>query len=427
MKGKSFFGLIKPQIVYPSTSGIASKLTRVASPRRATFIIRETPSKLDEVLLKVGDTIKTGQKLALTADAPDYAVSSISGTISAISPLAGDMGETCAAVTIDASNDPAADDAFMAVAGEPSLETAAAWLDALPGAPELRRFTRPGHGIHTLVILGADTDLLVGTQQQILTAHGDALKNGIDILKQITGIEKVVLVVSKDRFQGYGYLNADVMAVDHRYPSALPRLVMKDVFGEVVPAGKSEEDMGFAFISAEAVANLGAAYETKTPPTVKYVTVIRKDGSTVLAQADLGTPVKDILAACGASVNEKDRLILGGPMAGSAVYSDLYPVRPDTDAVMIQDHSDLSPVADADCINCGECVRACPVNIPVNLLVRFLAAGSYDDAADLYDLHACIECGLCTFVCVARLPISQHIRLGKYELERTKAVEETND
>jgi electron transport complex protein RnfC len=427
MKGKSFFGLIKPQIVYPSTAGIASTLKQVASPRRGTFLIRETIPTSGDVLLKVGDTVKTGQKLALTADTPGYAISSITGTISAIAPLYGDMGQTYTAVTIDASDEADEDDAFPAVAGEPNLETAAAWLDAVPGAPELQRFMTPGHGIHTLVILGVDADLLVGTQRQVLTSHGSVLKNGIDILKQITGIEHLVLVTPKDRFQGHGYLGAEVKTVDHRYPSTLPRLVMKDVLGKVVPAGKSEEDMGYAFISAEAVANVGIAYETKKLPAMKFVTVIHKDGSTTLVQADLGTPVKDLLDACGESVNEKDRLIIGGPMAGSAVYSDLYPVGPNTDAVMVQDQTDISPVVDADCINCGECVRICPVNIPVNLLVRFLAAGAYDDAVDLYDLHACIECGLCTFVCVARLPISQHIRLGKYELERTKAVEETND
>jgi electron transport complex protein RnfC len=202
---------------------------------------------------------------------------------------------------------------------------------------------------------------------------------------------------------------------------------MRDVFGAVVPAEKTEADMGVLFLSAEAVANIGAACETKALPTRKYITVIGKDGGRSLVEADLGTPIQDILTACGQPLNEKDRLILGGPMAGTAIYTDLYPVCPDTDAVMVQDHSDISFVEDAACINCGECVQACPVNIPVNLLVRYLAAGAYDDAADLCDLHACIECGLCTYFCVARIPISQYIRLGKHELDRAKAAEETND
>ncbi len=398
----------------------------MASPKRATFLIRRSPGKQEDTPLKVGDPVKAGQKLAFAGDAPGYAVSSISGTISNISPFTGDMGQEFTAVTVDAAGEPVIDDAW-AEAGEPSLETAAEWLESLPGAPRLRRLLEPNHGIHTLVVLGADKDLLVGTQQQILTAHADALKSGIQVLKQITGIDQILLVVPRDRFQGYGHLGAPVKAVDPSYPSALPRLVMKDALGTVVPAGKTEADMGALFFSAEAVASLGTACGTKTLPTKKYVTVIGKGGGQTLVEADLGTPVKSILSACGESINEKDRLILGGPMTGSAIYTDLYPVCPDTDAIMVQDRSDISFVADAACINCGECVRACPVNIQVNLLVRFLAASAYEDAADLYDLHACIECGLCTYFCVARIPISQYIRLGKHELDRAKAAEETND
>lgn len=402
-------------------------MKRMSAPKRATFLIQASPVKKEEVPFKVGDTVKAGQKLAFADDSPGYAVSSISGTISNISPFTGNMGQEFIAVTVDTDGEGIQDDAWAAAGQEPNLESAAAWLDWLPGSPSLQKLLVPGHGIHTLVVLGADTDLLVSTQEQILIAHADALKDGIQILKQITGIEQMLLVVSRDRFQGYGHLGIAVRTVDPSYPSALPRLVMKDVLGTVVPAGKTEADLGVLFFTAEAVASLGTAYATKTLPMKKYVTVIGKDGSRTLVEADLGTPVQSILSACGQSLNEKDQLILGGPMTGSAIYTDLYPVCPDTDAIMVQDHSDIPFIADAACINCGECIRACPVNIPVNLMVRFLAAGAYEDAADLYDLHTCIECGLCTYFCVARIPISQYIRLGKYELDRAKAAEETND
>ena len=52
------------------------------------------------------------------------------------------------------------------------------------------------------------------------------------------------------------------------------------------------------------------------------------------------------------------------------------------------------------------------------MLVRFLEAGYYAEAADEYNLYSCIECGLCSFVCVSKIPIFQHIMLGKYELSR---------
>jgi Na+-translocating ferredoxin:NAD+ oxidoreductase subunit C len=427
MKGKSFFGLIKPQIVYPSTATAASDFKRMPAPNRATFLIRDDWDKTDKAPLKVGDTVKTGQKLIVSVDPSAYAVSSITGTVSDISPFSGDSGQNFTAVTIDASGEETPDNSWEAAAEQATLETAAEYLDALPGAPGLARFLKSEHGIHTLVVLCADKDMLVGTQQHVLTSQSEALKSGIRILKEITGIDQLFLAVPKDRVQGYGSLGAEVKAIDQKYPSARPRLVMKDVLGTVVPMGKTTEEMGVAFFSAEAVAAIGTAYETKKLPTKKTLTIIRKDGRRSLLETDLGTPIQKILATLGETLNEKDRLILGGPMTGSAIYSDLHPVCPDTDAIMVQDHSDISFVSDADCINCGECVRACPVNIPVNMLVRFLAAGSYEDAANLYDLYTCIECGLCTYVCISKIPIAQYIRLGKHELDRAKAAEETND
>lgn len=425
MKGKSFFKLIKPQFTYPSTA--TSDARRIAAPNRATFLIRDVPDKTDQAPLKIGDAVKTGQKLTISTDPMDYAVSGITGTVSDISPFPGDSGQNFTAVTVDASSEVSLDDSWAVAAEQPAIETAAGYLDALPGAPDLSRFLESGHGIHTLVVLAVDKDMLVGTQQQVLTSQSEALKSGISILKQITGIDQVVLAVPKDRVQGYGSLGAIIKAVDQSYPSARPRLIMKDLLGTVVPVGKTTQDMGVAFFAAEAVAAMGTAYDTKKLPTRKTLTVIRKDGSRSLVETDIGTPIQRILAALGETLNEKDRLILGGPMTGSAIYSDLYPVCPDTDAIMLQGHSDISLVYDNACINCGECIRACPVNIPVNTLVRFLAAGEYQDAVDLYDLDACIDCGLCTFVCVSKIPISQYIRLGKFELDRAKSAEETND
>jgi electron transport complex protein RnfC len=59
--------------------------------------------------------------------------------------------------------------------------------------------------------------------------------------------------------------------------------------------------------------------------------------------------------------------------------------------------------------------------VPVNLLIRYLEAGLYQEAADSYDLFSCIECGLCSYVCTAKIPIFQYIRLGKHELMKMES------
>ena len=194
-----------------------------------------------------------------------------------------------------------------------------------------------------------------------------------------------------------------------------------------LPDEKGMASMGVYFIRAEAVAAIGQAFSSGVLPVEKMVTVIDKQGGKHLARARLGTPVGALLEAFGVQVNDQDKIIFGGPMTGNAIYRETLPIGPDTDAIMVQDKSVIPLYSDYPCINCGDCVRICPANVPVNLLVRFLEAGQYTEGADLYDLYSCIECGLCSYVCVSRIPIYQYIKLAKYELGRITSAEEMNE
>ncbi len=426
MNGNPFFGFKKPQIVYPPAIETASDITRLPPPARAVYLIPHLPvdaGTTDGAPVKSGDPVKTGQRLHVPDAGRGYAVAGICGAVVAVSPFTGDYGRTYTAVTVEAAGQAGRDDTWEQAAGDADIARARSFLEALPGAPCFAPFTAPDHGIHTIVILGMDKDLMVATQRRIIATRSDMLKTGIHALKTLTGVEKIVLAVARDRVQGHGELGATVVAVDNRYPSAFPQMIMKDVLGTVVPAGSTPETQGVAFFTAEAVASLGTALSEKQLPTRKVLTFIHKDGRQLLLEVELGTPVKDILAAVGERLADRDRLIFGGPMTGAAVYSDMHPVCPDTDAIVLQDSAAIAPISDTPCINCGECIRACPAQIPINLLVRFLEAGAYQDAAALYDLHSCIGCGLCSYVCVAGIPVFQYIRLATHELKRTQAAE----
>ncbi|MGW8326083.1 MAG: 4Fe-4S dicluster domain-containing protein, partial [Desulfobacterales bacterium] len=372
------------------------------------------------VQIKKGDPVKTGQKLSLYEDSNAYVISSVTGTISAVSPFLGDFGRSYTAISIDVAENEEIDEQFSVLVKDPTLETVKNWLAFIPGNLPSVIFSpdRLSTPIDTIVICGVDQDLLITTSQHAVVKESKAIKRGVQILKQATGIDNIIMASSPHLMQDAGLSGAEVRVVDSVYPASLPHLMMRDLLGRVVPAGKSCEDLGVTFICAEAVASLGKAFIEGQIPVYKRFTVIKKDGTSALVSARIGTPISDIFTAFDITVNEKDRIILGGPMTGSSIYSENHPIQPDTDAIMIQDQKDLALVSDYPCINCGECIPVCPAKIQVNMLVRFLEAGKYQEAADEYDLYSCIECGLCSFVCVSRMPILQYIKLAKYELGR---------
>ncbi len=423
MLKKSFFGLSPSRIAYELLPARQPEPDKVMPSKKVILFHAKNGNQNAPASFQTGDKVKTGQKISLFADDPAYVISSVTGTITSIAPHTGDFGKSYSAITVNIAENEVIDDQFKKQIQTPDLAGAVEFLSFAPGNPPLSALSDPETEIHTIVILGADSDLLIGTNQSVVKSKLDAIKQGIKILKDISGIEKIILITAGESMQGYGHLGAQVKNIGTDYPAALPEMIMKNVLGDVVPAGKSCTDLGVFFLTAEAAASIGKAFDDGQIPVRKILTLVTKDGRQHLIETVIGTPIRDILNTYGVSINEEDRIIFGGPMTGSAVYSLDQPVLPDTDGIVVIDRSDAAYASSYPCINCGECVRACPARIQVHMLVRFLEAGHYEEGADNYDLFSCMECGLCSFVCVSKIPIFQYIKLAKYEIERAKTAE----
>jgi electron transport complex protein RnfC len=428
MPSKSFFGQPRPAFRYELLSTKLPQPLAVSLPESVTLLLPGDRPDVPSDAIKVGAAVKNGQRLAWSEQGGPSGVSSVTGTISEIGPRLGDYGRKYTAVTIkvDPTDDP--DGTFGQICKTPDLETVIDYLSSAPGKGPWKKLADSRKPIQTIVIYGGDTDLLVDSNLYVLKSQVAAVDRGIAVLKQISSVETVILAVPGESVQNVdGHFGAEVRALPNTYPSGQPLMVYYQLFGRILEQGQTFEDVGMLFVRAEAVASLGRAYIDGRIPVEKIISVVDKAGRKRLVAARIGAPIGAVLSALDIKLRDRDRIIFGGPMTGRAVYSVNQPVEPDTDAILVQDRDDIVLSSDYPCINCSSCIPVCPARIQVSMLVRFLAAGQYQDGADLYDLYSCVECGLCGYVCPSRIPILQYIKLAKFELARTLVVEEEND
>jgi len=422
---RSFFGFIKPKLTYSAITDSDALPVSVEASKEIQLLLDTPLQSARDLTLSVGERVEAGQRIQVTPDARDYALVSRSGQITEVKPFLGMMQKqmTAVSIAVDSEAHQAADDQFKEISKSPDLEIAVQYLQGLPGKPDFSPFLDPDSLVKAIVVLGIDQELLSTTNQYVVKTSIESIKSGIDILRKMTGIQNVVMAVPEHLVAVAGAAGAGVKTVDSEYPAAHPELILRHVLADELKGGDTTPQADAAFFSAEAVSAIGAAFNTGKLPLEKLVTYITKNGARRLVSVPVGTPLTNILQAFDETIREGDRIIFGGPLTGVAVYSTDHPVGADTDTIMVQDGSQMPETADAACINCGECVRVCPVNIPVNILIRLLEAEQYEAAAAQAELDACIECGLCAFVCESRIPIFQHIKLAKHTLEQMKAEE----
>jgi electron transport complex protein RnfC len=418
---RPFFSLTQPRLFYDLVEPDPKEPESIPLPASLTVLLSEEIDSTKQALIKKGDAVKKGEKLRLYDDSTAYTLSPVTGTINLFDTYSDDFGKVATFIVIKPDATKSSETDTVPLGTIEDIEFADQYLRKLPGAPPFKILANPDIKINTIVITCADTDLLSTTNQFVGLMYPDEIKEGAKILKTITRVANICVTIPEALGTQINFDTLQVIKTGNDYPSTLPALIMKNHLNRVLPAGQTPEEMGVCFIRAEALVSLARVYKTREAVFDKILTLIGKDGVRHRVRATIGTPLSKIFSRFNIHVNEQDRIIIGGPMRGFSTFTVHHPVLADMDTVIVQDTAIIPQLSDYPCVNCGKCIRICPANIPVNLLVRYLEANQYEEAADRFDLESCIECGLCAYVCTARIPLYQYIRLGKHELLTLRA------
>jgi len=285
------------------------------------------------------------------------------------------------------------------------------------------KFTVPkGKNIRYVIINGAECEPYLTSDHRLMVEKSDELLEGIRIIQKILEPEAVYIGIEENKPDAIETLedavrrhNSDckVVPLHMKYPQGDEKQLVKAIIGAEVPSGGLPLDVDTVLSNVGTVFGIYEAVVLDKPLIERVVTVT---GGAVREPANLkirvGTKVRDVIEECGGFAEKPEKVILGGPMMGLPVYDLDTPVTKSTSGILALTKREAKVYTRTPCIQCGRCVRSCPMGLHPTGLFKSIDHSQYSEAVEngLYD---CRECGCCEFTCPAQIPLVQGMKLGK--------------
>ena len=286
----------------------------------------------------------------------------------------------------------------------------------------------PGKRCDYLIVNGAECEPYLCADFRLMLEHADRVRTGVEILRKILGGCAVRLAVEANKPEAVAALekafadidgDVEIVVLPVLYPQGSEKHQIYATVGRVVPEPPALPiDVGCVVENVSTVAAVADAVEHGTPLLSRVTTVsgdaVREPKN---VEAPLGTKYADLVAFCGGLKEPPAKVVSGGTMMGFAVPSLEIATTKTTSGLLLLSRQCVFQYVSQPCINCGRCVRACPMDLNPALIGRAVEA---DDLACAARAHVavCIECGACTFVCPAYRPLTQLCRRAKAALRK---------
>ena len=431
--------------IHPEENKLTHEVaTKVAAlPKQAIFPLSQHIGAPAVPVVQKGDKVKVGTMIADAGgfvSAPIF--SSVSGTVFKIDTAIDATGYRKPAIIINVEGDEWEEsidrsDKLETVGTHPELTSEeiisrvkAAGITGMGGAgfPTFIKLTPPPTAKAECVIINAvECEPYITADYRLMMEKADEILVGLELLMIATkvssgyiGIETnkpmaIELLTQKcaDVFGKTEY-HVEVVSLKQRYPQGGEKQLVDAVIHRQVPAppaipvnvGAIVQNVGTAYAVYEAVMKRKPLFERYTTVTGKR---LQNPGNFLVR---MGTPMQDLIDACGGMPEGENKLLAGGPMMGKALTSTEVPICKGTNSVTVISDDEARRKEPQPCIRCAKCVGVCPMGLEPYLLAKLSDVKNWE-RAEQEDIVSCIECGSCQFTCPAHRPLLDNIRQGK--------------
>lgn len=282
----------------------------------------------------------------------------------------------------------------------------------------------PGSKPEWVIINAVECEPYLTADHRLMLEHADEILVGVTLLMKAVNVNKGFIGIENnkpdaiklmtERAKQFSQFDIEVVPLKVKYPQGGEKQLIDAVVSRQVPAppalpvsvGAILQNVGTTYAVYEAVMKNKPLFE-------RIVTVTGKSlahPSNLLVR--MGTPMSQLIDACGGLPEDTGKVIGGGPMMGKALINTEVPICKGSSGVLIMNDKEARRAEAQPCIRCAKCVGACPMGLEPYLLSKLSAYADWE-RAEAEDITSCIECGSCSFTCPSHRPLLDQIRLGK--------------
>ena len=406
-------------------------------PERLVVSMSQHIGAPSEPIVEVGDHVLMGQKIG---DSPVFVTapvhSPVSGTVEGITTTHLPNGRIASAMVIQNDFEDTPD---------PSTQMQRKLSDIAPddivsiienaGIVGMGGASFPTHvklspktPVDTVIVNAAECEPYLTNDYHVMLSYGEEIVGGLEAVLYRFGIQNGIIGVEDNKPKAVAALRPhlkdgmSVKSLKTKYPQGSEKQLIWALTHREVPAGGLPADVGVVVINVSTCVAIYHAVTRNLPLTRRIVTVtgsaVQNPGNYLVR---VGTPIQALLDEVGLK-EEPAKIIAGGPMMGMALFRTDVPIIKASGGVVALTKEEVVPTEADPCIRCGQCVRACPMNLSPVTLTNFAHLKDYDMCEKLGAL-SCIECGSCAYLCPSNRYPLQYIKLAKASIMEQKRKE----
>lgn len=284
----------------------------------------------------------------------------------------------------------------------------------------------PKKDVDFLIINGIECEPYITSDDRLMREHAWQIRQGIDVLCHLINPKHILIGIENNKPEAIEALqvacrenaNYRICIVPTKYPAGGEKQLIQVLTNREVPAQGLPVDVGVIMHNVGTCFAIADAIFSGKPLIERVVTVTGETiGNPGNMWALIGSPVAHLLAQgkYKQTGQKQPNIIMGGPMMGFSVTSDLVPVVKTTNCILAPTDNEIAGNNEQPCIRCSACADACPASLLPQQLFWHSRAKELEKAQE-YNLFDCIECGACAYVCPSEIPLVHYYRIAKSEI-----------